>query len=134
MRSTGLPTVVWRASDVPLNLAGDGITKDAIARGQMIVDPYLHAPTDRIDSIFKLLGTESKPVGQWMPVRLHHREMGGNPQPGQGDGELGRNVRQSIYPQVAAHEHSGGRRHRRLRSALRHRRQMRPVPSAGISC
>jgi selenocysteine-specific elongation factor len=55
-----------------LNLAGDGITKDAIARGQMIVDPHLHAPTDRIDSICKLLGTESKPVGQWMPVRLHH--------------------------------------------------------------
>jgi len=55
-----------------LNLAGDGITKDAIARGQMIVDPHLHAPTDRIDSIFKLLGTESKPAGQWMPVRLHH--------------------------------------------------------------
>jgi selenocysteine-specific elongation factor len=55
-----------------LNLAGDGVTKDAIARGQMIVDPVLHAPTDRIDATFKLLGSESKPVGQWTPVRLHH--------------------------------------------------------------
>jgi selenocysteine-specific elongation factor len=55
-----------------LNLAGDGVTKDAIARGQMVVDPALHAPTDRIDSTFKLLGSESKPVGQWTPVRLHH--------------------------------------------------------------
>jgi selenocysteine-specific elongation factor len=55
-----------------LNLAGDGVTKEAIARGQMIVDPHLHAPTDRIDATFKLLGSERKPVSQWMPVRLHH--------------------------------------------------------------
>ncbi len=55
-----------------LNLTGEGISKDVIARGQMIVDPVLHAPTDRIDAAFKLLAAESKAVGQWMPVRLHH--------------------------------------------------------------
>jgi selenocysteine-specific elongation factor len=55
-----------------LNLAGDGVTKEAIVRGQMIVDPHLHAPTDRIDATFKLLGTEANPVTQWMPVRFHH--------------------------------------------------------------
>ena len=55
-----------------LNLAGDGITKVAIARGDMIVDPVLHAPADRIDATFKLLSTEIKPVSQWMPARLHH--------------------------------------------------------------
>src|SRR5262245_9886624 len=55
-----------------LNLAGDGITKDAIARGDVIVDRSLHAPTDRIDATFRLLSTEAKPVGQWMPARLHH--------------------------------------------------------------
>ena len=55
-----------------LNLAGDGISKAAIARGQMIVEPDLHAPTDRIDATFKLLAAESKPMGQWMPARLHH--------------------------------------------------------------
>lgn len=55
-----------------LNLAGEGITKDAIARGAMILDPTLHAPTDRIDVSFKLLPMETKPVTQWMPVRLHH--------------------------------------------------------------
>ena len=55
-----------------LNLAGDGISKDAIARGQVVLDPDLHAPTDRIDATLRLLATEQKPVAQWMPVRLHH--------------------------------------------------------------
>jgi selenocysteine-specific elongation factor len=55
-----------------LNLAGEGISKDAIARGQVVLDPLMHAPTDRIDVTFRLLSTEQKPVTQWMPVRLHH--------------------------------------------------------------
>ena len=55
-----------------LNLAGDGISKDAIARGQVVLDPDLHAPTDRIDASLRLLATEQKPVTQWMPARLHH--------------------------------------------------------------
>jgi selenocysteine-specific elongation factor len=55
-----------------LNLAGPGITKDAIRRGDMALDPELHAPTDRIDARIRVLPTEKKPVGQWFPVRLHH--------------------------------------------------------------
>jgi selenocysteine-specific elongation factor len=55
-----------------LNLAGDGISKDAIARGQVVLDPLMHAPTDRIDVTFRLLLTEKRPVTQWMPARLHH--------------------------------------------------------------
>jgi selenocysteine-specific elongation factor len=55
-----------------LNLAGDGISKDAIARGQVVLDPDLHAPTDRIDATLRLLASEQKPVTQWMPARLHH--------------------------------------------------------------
>jgi selenocysteine-specific elongation factor len=55
-----------------LNLAGDGISKDAIARGQVVLDPDLHAPTDRIDASLRLLASEQKPVTQWMPARLHH--------------------------------------------------------------
>ena len=55
-----------------LNLAGDGISKDAIVRGQVVLDPELHAPTARIDSTLRLLATEQKPVTQWMPARLHH--------------------------------------------------------------
>lgn len=55
-----------------LNLAGDGITKDAIRRGDVILDPELHAPTDRIDARIRILPSERKAVAQWTPVRLHH--------------------------------------------------------------
>jgi selenocysteine-specific elongation factor len=55
-----------------LALAGPGITKEAIGRGDVVLDPSLHAPTSRIDARLRVLKSESKPVGQWMPVRLHH--------------------------------------------------------------
>ena len=55
-----------------LNLAGDGIAKDTIARGDVVLDPDLHAPADRIDASLRVLASEQKPVTQWMPVRLHH--------------------------------------------------------------
>ena len=55
-----------------LNLAGDGIAKDAVGRGDFILDPVLHAPTDRIDAMLRLLPSETKPVRQWTPVRFHH--------------------------------------------------------------
>jgi selenocysteine-specific elongation factor len=55
-----------------LNLVGDGISKDAIARGHMVLDSELHAPADRIDATLRVLASEPKPVGQWMPVRFHH--------------------------------------------------------------
>ena len=55
-----------------LNLAGEGITKDAIHRGDVALNPALHAPTDRIDARLRLLRGEKKPIGQWFPVRLHH--------------------------------------------------------------
>jgi selenocysteine-specific elongation factor len=55
-----------------LNLAGDGIAKDAARRGDMVLDAELHAPTDRIDASLRMLRSELKPIKQWMPVRLHH--------------------------------------------------------------
>ncbi len=55
-----------------LNLTGPSITKDAIRRGDVALDPELHAPTDRIDARIRVLPTEKKPIGQWFPVRLHH--------------------------------------------------------------
>jgi len=62
-----------RAGDrCALNLAGEGITKDAIQRGDMLIDPFLHAPTDRIDASVHILAGEPKPVGAWFPARLHH--------------------------------------------------------------
>lgn len=55
-----------------LNLAGEGVSKDSVARGDMVLAPELHAPTDRIDANLRILSSEKKPVGQWFPVRLHH--------------------------------------------------------------
>ena len=55
-----------------LNLSGPDIAKDAIRRGDVVLDPELHAPTDRIDALLRVLPSEPKPIGQWFPVRLHH--------------------------------------------------------------
>ncbi len=55
-----------------LNLTGEGISKDAVARGDVALDPALHAPADRIDATLRVLASEPKPVSHWMPARLHH--------------------------------------------------------------
>ena len=55
-----------------LNLAGEGINKEAVARGYMVLDPELHAPTARIDATLRVLSSEPRAIGQWTPVRLHH--------------------------------------------------------------
>ena len=55
-----------------LNLAGDAISKAAVRRGDVVLDPELHAPTTRIDVALRLLASELAPIGQWAPVRLHH--------------------------------------------------------------
>jgi len=54
-----------------LNLAGEGVTRDAIHRGDVALDPVLHAPTRRIDVMLRVLGTEPKPLTTWFPARLH---------------------------------------------------------------
>ena len=54
-----------------LNLAGEGVAKDRIDRGDVVLDPRLHAPTDRIDVQIRALASEPKPIGQWTPIRLH---------------------------------------------------------------
>jgi selenocysteine-specific elongation factor len=54
-----------------LNLAGPGVTKDAIRHGDMVLAPALHAPTPRIDAEVTLLPGE-KVLTMWQPVRLHH--------------------------------------------------------------
>ena len=62
-----------------LNLAGEGITKEAVSRGDIVLDPALHAPTLRFDARLRVLPSEPKALGQWMPVRFHHAaaEVGG---------------------------------------------------------
>ena len=54
-----------------LNLSGDGIAKDAIHRGDVVMGAALHAPTDRIDAWLNVLPGEPKPIGTWFPARLH---------------------------------------------------------------
>ena len=62
-----------RAGDrCALNLIGPDISRDAIRRGDVVVDRDLHAPTDRIDAVLRVLPSAGKPIGQWFPVRLHH--------------------------------------------------------------
>ncbi len=55
-----------------LNLAGEGVTKEAVTRGDVVLDPTLHAPTVRLDAWLRVLDSEPKTIGQWMPVRFHH--------------------------------------------------------------
>jgi selenocysteine-specific elongation factor len=67
------PAEIGRAGErCALNLADQGVSKEAIRRGDVVLDPELHAPTDRIDATLRLLPVEAKPIGQWFPVRLHH--------------------------------------------------------------
>ena len=55
-----------------LVLSGPRISKDAIHRGDMVLDPTLHAPAVRIDATLRLLKSEPKAIGHWFPVRLHY--------------------------------------------------------------
>jgi selenocysteine-specific elongation factor len=55
-----------------LNLSGEGISKDSVGRGDVVLDPELHAPAGRIDAQLRLLESERRPLGQWTPVRLYH--------------------------------------------------------------
>ena len=67
------PADTGRAGDrCGLNLVGDGVSKQSIRRGDVVLDPDLHAPTDRIDARLRLLPGEERPIRQWFPARLHH--------------------------------------------------------------
>jgi selenocysteine-specific elongation factor len=54
-----------------LNLAGDGVAKTAIHRGDVVMAPSLHAPAGRFDAKLKFLPSETRPLGTWTPARLH---------------------------------------------------------------
>lgn len=54
-----------------LNLAGEAITREAIHRGDLALDPVLHAPTQRIDVTLRVLAGEPRPLATWFPARLH---------------------------------------------------------------
>jgi selenocysteine-specific elongation factor len=54
-----------------LNLSGPRLSRDAVKRGDWVVAPELHAPTDRIDVRLKLLAAESQVLKHWAPVHVH---------------------------------------------------------------
>ncbi|MBF2761336.1 MAG: selenocysteine-specific translation elongation factor [Ectothiorhodospiraceae bacterium AqS1] len=54
-----------------LNLSGRGLDPQRIGRGSWIVDPALHAPTDRIDLRLRTLAGEPRPLRHWTPVHAH---------------------------------------------------------------
>ena len=55
-----------------LVLSGPQISKEAVRRGDVVLDPALHAPTARIDASLRVLLSEPRPIGQWFPVKVHH--------------------------------------------------------------
>jgi len=61
-----------RGDRCALNLTGEGISRHVIARGDVVLDPALHAPAARIDARLTLLAGEKRPLAHWTPVRLHH--------------------------------------------------------------
>ena len=72
IHAQGRPAPEGRAGErCALNLAGEGISKEAIHRGDMVLAPGLHAPTDRMDAELYVLPSEPRPIGTWFPARLH---------------------------------------------------------------
>lgn len=66
------PAEVGRAGErCALNLTGPRLSKDAIRRGDWIVSPDLHAPTDRIDVRLSLLPSETASLRHWSPAHVH---------------------------------------------------------------
>lgn len=56
---------------VSLNLAGERLSTDSIARGDWLVAEALHAPTTRIDVELWLLPGEARNLAHWTPVHVH---------------------------------------------------------------
>jgi selenocysteine-specific elongation factor len=66
------PAEIGRAGErCALNLTGSRLSKDSVRRGDWVVSPELHAPTDRADVRLKLLASEGQPLKHWSPVHVH---------------------------------------------------------------
>ena len=56
---------------VAVNLAGAGVEKRTVRRGDWLVAPSLHRPTDRLDVRLRLLPSEPRALRHWTPVHVH---------------------------------------------------------------
>ena len=52
-----------------LNLAD--LHRDAVHRGDQVLDPALHLPTRRLDVRLRVLATEAGPLKHWTPIHCH---------------------------------------------------------------
>ncbi len=56
---------------VALNITGNRLDKDAVKRGDWMVAPELHQPTDRLDVRLRLLRSEAGALRHWTTVHVH---------------------------------------------------------------
>ena len=54
-----------------LNIVGQSLGKDDVARGDWVVEEEAHLPVRRIDASIRILADETRPVAHWTPVHLH---------------------------------------------------------------
>lgn len=54
-----------------LNVAGQGLKKTDIKRGDWALDPALDVTSDRLDASLRLLASEANPLAHWTPVHVH---------------------------------------------------------------
>ena len=52
-----------------LNLSGADL--ETVARGDWLLDPCVHAPTQRFDARVTVLAAETEPLAHWTPVHVH---------------------------------------------------------------
>ncbi len=69
----GAPVAIARAGErCALNISGPGIARDEIHRGEWVVHPCLHRPSERIEAQIRVLSTEQAPLVHGAIVRFHH--------------------------------------------------------------
>ncbi len=54
-----------------LNLTARKLSKDDVRRGDWILSPEIHAPTQRLDVWLRLLPQETRALKHWTPVHVH---------------------------------------------------------------
>ncbi len=54
-----------------LNIAGQGVTRRTVTRGDWIVAPPCAAPVRRLDTRLRVLTSEHRPFAHWTPVHVH---------------------------------------------------------------
>ncbi len=70
IHAQNLPASTGQAGQrLALNLAG--VEKGDVRRGDWVLAPALHAPTQRLDARLQLLASEAKALAHWTPVHLH---------------------------------------------------------------